>query len=103
MKKLVPFVIVALCCIWLTGCPSTTSSGKKTTDQAGKTPGTTGGEHVLKISATGSLTIKQGESNTVNVTVTREPASWDEDVTITFKNLPKGVTGPTDGKISKAS
>jgi len=108
MKKFFAFVVVMACCISLTGCPNTTSNqGKK--DSAGtdasKNKGKEGGDHSLEIKTNNdSITLKQGEQENIKVTVTRKPASWDEEVHVKFENLPKGVTvAPEDGKIAKAS
>jgi hypothetical protein len=102
MKRLAAGVVVLVCCLALTGCPPNTSS--PTPKDQSKDKGAVGGEHVLKIKLNHeSLSIRQGEQAEVKVTVTREPKTWDEDVTISFKNLPKGVMAPPDGKISKAS
>jgi hypothetical protein len=102
MKKLLAFVVVAVCCVWLTGCPSSSTSPipKAQIPNSGRE----GGVHVLKVSTNHeSLTIREGSTADVKVSVTREPSSWDDDVNIVFKNLPKGVTAPADAKISKAS
>jgi len=105
MRKLVASIALTAVCVILTGCPNTsTNQGAK--DNPNKdNKGKAGGENVLEVKTNhDSLTLKQGDSSDLKVTVTRKPASWDEDVTITFENLPKGVTvAPADGKISKAS
>jgi predicted small secreted protein/uncharacterized membrane protein len=108
MKKLFAFAVVMVCCISLTGCPNTTTNqGKKdsTTSDASKNKGKEGGDKSLKISTNNdSMTIRQGGEENIKVTVNREPASFDEEVHLTFENLPKGVTvSPADGKIAKAS
>jgi hypothetical protein len=101
MKRLAAFVVVLVCSIALTGCPNNATSPTPK-DQA-QNKGKVGGEHVLKVKTNHeSLSIKEGDKTEIKVTLTREPASWDEDASITFKNLPKGVTA-SDGKISKAS
>jgi len=111
MKKLVAFLTVPLLCVALTGCPST-STNQGTKDNPPKAnknntntnTNTADGEKSLEVKAPDSVTLKQGDSENVKISVTRKPASFDEDVHITFEGLPTGVTvAPADGKISKAS
>jgi hypothetical protein len=90
MKKVVALVVVLVCCVTITGCPdkkATTTDAKK--DQADKGKGAKG----LTVNTNkDSYTVKQGEQVDVEVTVNRE--GFDDDVTITFDKLPKGVTAP---------
>jgi hypothetical protein len=99
MKKLVALVVALVFCVTVTGCPdkkTATTDAKKEHKDQGK--GTTGLSLTL---SKDSVSIEQGKTAEVDVTINR--TGFDEDVTITFKNLPKGVTGPADAKIAKGS
>jgi len=86
MKKvLAPLVLVALA---VTGCNQTTT---KSTTKDGKT---------LKVTATKSVTIEQGGTAKVKVSIERK--GFEDEVTVKFDKLPEGVTvEETDGKLAK--
>src|SRR4051812_5294317 len=85
MKKvLAPLVLAAL---MVTGCnQTTTTSGKKDGKE-------------LKLTTPKSVTIEQGGSATVNVSVER--TKFDEEVTVKFDKLPEGVSVDGDTKLAK--
>jgi hypothetical protein len=105
MRYLITCLFVVACCVSLVGCPATKDSSSQTKGTDGsRTKGKEGGEKVLNVnSSPDSFTIKEGDTHDIKVSITRQPTSWDDDVIIKFKDLPKGVTAPNDARIAKGS
>jgi hypothetical protein len=116
MKRLATCVVAVACSVALIGCTQTTKKGgtgtgtgaagtHTGTGTAGTHTGTgTAAKNALEVKTNhDSYTIKQGETDDVKVTIKRD-GGWDEDVSVKFDNLPKGVKVSAGGdKIAKAS
>jgi hypothetical protein len=87
-RTLAAFLIVSLAA--LAGCGKGTSGGPGATNPTNNKPMVGQEDNSFSLS-TSSLTLKQGEAKETSISIKRG-TDFDQDVTITFENLPKGVT-----------
>jgi len=72
------------------GCGSTTTTTGPGTNSAKKTSSGAPAPKVLKLTASDTQTVKQGDTDKIQVSVNRD--NFDEAVSLGFEDLPKGVT-----------
>jgi uncharacterized membrane protein len=94
MKKIIAAsLIVSLAAF--AGCDKGTPGGPGATNPTKKNPMVGQEDNSFSLS-TSSLTLKQGEAKETSISIKRG-TNFDQDVTITFENLPKWVTvSPTE-------
>src|SRR5262249_30217707 len=100
MKKLLAFVGVVMCCVAISGCPTTTTGPAKDKKDVKDTKGKGEAKSLSIKTDEESYTLKQGEPHDVKVTITRN-GGWDDPVSITIEDLPKGVKAQADTKLDK--
>ena len=86
----------------LVGCESKSPPGGPGATRTDSKPRVGTPENTFSIQVPSSETIKQGESKTVTVTITRG-TNFDQDVKLDIENAPQGVTLKFDNPVLAAS
>jgi uncharacterized membrane protein len=93
--------ILAAGVIAILGCESKSPPGGPGASKPGSTPRVGTADNTFSISVAGA-DLKQGESKTVTVSITRG-TNFDQDVKLAIANTPQGVTMKFDDPVLKAS
>ncbi len=88
--------LLAMALLALIGCSQGTPGGPGVTGSAAKKPLYGQADDTFNLSVPSSVpsqstTLKQGETKAVSISINRDK-TFDEDVTLTFADMPKGVT-----------